>query len=68
MMDEQEKKPLPRIRTFETDVETRKKEGVSPSDVVARSGILNNGNTNSANLRKIIIIAILMILSLLKVI
>jgi|SRR3989344_2787992 len=61
MMDEDNKKQLPRIRTFETDIETRKKEGISPSDVVARTGSLNNGNINIPNLRKIIIVTVLIL-------
>ena len=62
-MDEQDKKPLPRIRTYETDIETRKKEGISPSDVVAKGGILSNENMGTTNIRKVAVIAVLVLVA-----
>lgn len=58
-MVEENQKPIPRIRTFETDLETRKKMGISPADVVAKSGAINS--TEKINLKKIILIAVLVL-------
>lgn len=62
MADKNQKSPpnwragLPRIRTLETDIEIRKKSGISPSDVVARSGILTE---KKLDIKKIAVIAVL---------
>lgn len=58
-MTEENQKPIPRIRTFETDIETRKKMGISPADVVAKFGAINGAE--KINIKKIIIIAVLIL-------
>lgn len=58
-MNEESQKPLSRIRTFETDVEIRKRMGISPADIVAKSGAVNGAK--KINIKKIIIIAVLIL-------
>ena len=58
-MDKEEQKPIPRIRTYETDIEMRKRSGISPFDVVAKGKIFSvNGNLKRKN---IILISILLV-------
>lgn len=58
-MNDESQKPLSRIRTFETDVEIRKRMGISPADIVAKSGAVNGAK--KINIKKIIIIAVLIL-------
>lgn len=61
-MTDEEQKSLPRVRTFETDIEIRKKSGISPSEVVAKSRILAQEEIKRLNARRIAIIAIIILI------
>lgn len=56
-----EQKPIPRIRTFETDIENCKKEGISLSDVVVKQRVFAGESLNKINMKKISLIAILVL-------
>ena len=56
-------KRLPRLRTFEIDIETRKKSGVSPFETVTKSGaIFTENGIRQLNTKGVVIVAIIVLI------
>ncbi|MEK7559848.1 MAG: hypothetical protein AAB522_00905 [Patescibacteria group bacterium] len=59
-MPQDRQNDIPRIRTFETDIESRKKSGISPSEMVAKRETFIEAESKK-NIKKIITIAVLVL-------